>query len=66
MFGVGAHRPDGTRPSVFLQRKNGKTIARVQRGVEFAIHCRAARGDVRNVEQMLIGAARESNRERMG
>jgi len=64
-FGVGAHGPDEARPAVCLQRKDGQKIARIQRGVELAIHHGAARGDVRNVEQMFVGAAWKTNRERL-
>jgi hypothetical protein len=65
MVGVGAHRSNEARPSVFLQRKDGKKIARVERSVELAVHRGAARGDVRDVEQMLIRTAWKSNRERL-
>ena len=45
MFGVGAHRPNEARAPVFLQRKDGKKVARVEgrRGVRRSSRCRARR-----------------------
>ena len=65
MFGAGAHDADEARAPVLLQWKDGKKIARVQRGVQLAVHRRAARVDVGDVEEMVVRAARKSDAERL-
>ncbi len=65
LFGAGAHGADEPRVAVLFQRKDGKKIARVQRDVQLAVHRRAARFDVGDVEQVIVRAARETDRQRL-
>jgi hypothetical protein len=65
VLGVHAHGADQPRAPVLLQRKDGEKIARVQCGVQLAVHCRAARFDVGDVEEMIVCAAPETDRRRL-
>ena len=64
VLGVRAHGADEPRATVLLQRKDGEEIARVQGRVQLAVHRRAARFDVGDVEEMIVGAAWEANPQR--
>ena len=57
VLGVGAHRANETRAPVVLQRKDDEKIGRVQGAVQFAVHHRAARVDVGDIKEMVVGAA---------
>src|SRR5205814_988007 len=63
VLGVRTDRADQSRAATLLERKHGKKIRPVQRGMQFAVHHRAARLDVRDVKEMIVGAAREIDPE---
>ncbi len=60
-----AHDPDESRAPVLRQWKNREKICLVQGGVQFAVHHRAARVDVCDIEGVFVGAARKSDAERL-
>ncbi len=57
---VAAHGPDQSRPALAFQRKHRQEVGLVQIDMQFAIKRRAGGVDVSDVEQLLVGAARES------
>ena len=60
-----AHGADEPRAPLALQRKDGEKIGRVQGDVQLAVHRRPARFDVGDVEEMVVGAARETDLQRL-
>src|SRR5260221_7826514 len=63
VVGAGAHGADEPRVSISLQRKHREKIGRVERGVQLAIHRRAARFDVGDVKEVFVGTAGKTDRE---
>jgi hypothetical protein len=63
MFRVRAHGPHEACTPFILQRKDSEEVSRVQRGMDLAVHCRAARFHISNVKKMAVGAAREADRQ---
>src|SRR4030095_14964093 len=57
-----AHAPQEACTPFILQRKDSEEVSRVQRGVDLAVHCRAARFHIGDVKEMVVGAAREADR----
>ena len=57
-----AHGADESRPSVALQREDGQKVGLVERDVQLAVHHRAARLDVGDVEQVRVRAAGKADR----
>ena len=64
MLGFIAHGADEPRAALALQRKHGEKIGVVERDVHLAVHHRAARLDVRDIEQVRIGAAGKAGAQR--
>ena len=62
---VVAYEADEARVSLALQREQQDELRLVQRSVQLPVHLRATRLDVRDVEEMLVRAAGESDAERL-
>ena len=61
VLGVRAHRANETRTPIILERKDEEKVGAVQCAVQFAIHDRAARVDIRDVKEMVVRAPWETN-----
>ena len=57
-----SHSADETHTSVVFQREDGQEVRRVQPDVHLAVHHRSARLDVGDIEEMVVGAARKTDR----
>ena len=60
-----AHRADEPRAPLALQREDGEKVGRVQRDLQLAVHRRSPRCHVRDIKEVSVCAARESNLQRL-